>query len=199
MGGSIKIILVGLKITVITVLFSSCASVGSKTLYRVDHKINLEKIGYAPLDFDTTFVHDNLVSFQVYSNASNIYSQTLSKALKSNGYINGNEIHFKVSFSNTNKQQIINICNANNLDGLIVSKLIFINIIYYPSYSPIMKDYDTEVEMELYDKNGELQISTKHNTFIGNSYMLKPTTNKIIHDGTMGAFNRIMKEIKKTK
>lgn len=194
-----KIILECFKISVIVVLFSSCAAVGSKTLYCVDHKISLEKVGFVTLNFDTTFIHNNLVSFQVRSNASNIYSETLSNALKTNGYKNGNEIHFKLSFNNTNNQQITNICNANGLDGLIVSKIRFIPVAYSSTYTPVMKYYDTEIEMKLYAKNGELQILTKHNTFSGNSYMKRPTTKKIIHDGTIGAFNRILKEITKRK
>lgn len=92
-------------------------------------------------------------------------------------------------------EQIIEICKVFDLDGIIVTKLKFINVTYSVYFIPIAQNYDTEVEMKLYNNKGELQIATLHNTYKGNSYMFVPSVEKTIHDGTMGAFKRIIKEM----
>ena len=49
--------------------------------------------------------------------------------------------------------------------------------------------------MKLYYRSGKLLVKTNHNTLYGNSYMLPPTADRTIQDGTKGAFTRIAKEL----
>lgn len=91
------------------------------------------------------------------------------------------------------------ICNENNLDGFVVSKLKFIHVTYSMYFIPIAKNWDTEVEMKLFNSTGNLMLTVLHNTTKGNSYFMPPTADRTIHDGTEGAIKRIIKELSLTK
>lgn len=70
------------------------------------------------------------------------------------------------------------------------------SVILYIStfFIPVVSNIDTEVEMRLYDKNGNISYATKHNTLSGNSYMFNPKTKVTVHDGVAGAFRKMAKE-----
>jgi hypothetical protein len=86
------------------------------------------------------------------------------------------------------------LCIKNGLDAIIVSRLTFIHVTYRMGVIPIIKNYDTNVEMKLIDKNGALLLNVNHNTLHGNSYFMPPSANKTIYDGTAGAIKGIGKE-----
>ena len=100
-------------------------------------------------------------------------------------------------WTDLDKQKIADICISNNLDGIIFTKLIFIQIKYTMMFIPISQSLDTEVEMQYFDANGNLILHTKHNTANGNAYPDPPIAEKTIPDGVKGALKRIFKEIDK--
>jgi hypothetical protein len=67
------------------------------------------------------------------------------------------------------------------------------------NFIPIAKNWDTEVEMKLFDNTGNLMLTVLHNTTKGNSYFTPSTADRTIHDGTEGAIKRLAKELGLTK
>lgn len=57
------------------------------------------------------------------------------------------------------------------------------------------ENYDTEAELKLFSKNGDLLSHTLHNTYKGNSYMMSPSADITVRDGTIGAINRMAKDM----
>ncbi|MCT4613437.1 MAG: hypothetical protein N4A49_01020 [Marinifilaceae bacterium] len=176
------------KLIIIFFILNSCAAVGTRTIYKVDKAINLKNLGFTKLDWDTTLN-------QIQPKTEELYCLTMKEAFNKNELINGKEINASLSFDNVSRERIVEQCVKNNLDGIIITRLKFIHVTYSVYYAPIMQNFDTEVEMKLYNNMGELQISTTHNTYSGNSYMMPPPVERTIHDGTMGAFKRIIKEM----
>ena len=168
-------------------LFISCAAVGTKTIYSTNTRPSVQRIGYFTLgNIDTLSM--------IYPETSLAFDSTISKYAN----IYSLDIPMKIKYtedSQINNDIISEICRQNNLDALLITDLRFIHTTYTAFFVPIVSNYDTEVEMQLYDQDGTLLYATMHNTYKGNSYMMSPSAEKTIHDGVKGAFVRIAKEI----
>jgi hypothetical protein len=184
----------GIYFIVISLILSSCAAVGTRTLYKTNEGFQIEKIGFNKLDKDT-------ILSKIFPQTDKIFTLTVFETFNEYGISSSKDFKTDLSFDNPDLTKISEICKEYDLDGLIITKLKFIHVTYTMYFVPIAQNYDTEVEMKLFDQNGKLLIGTKHNTLNGNSYMMPPTADKTIHDGTKGALKRIVKEmgLKKTR
>ena len=176
----------------ISILFVSCATLGTKTLYKSETNIMIKKIGFTRLDGDT------IVS-KIFPQTDSIFKRTFVETFKSYNLNDITSLDNEFSIDNPDITAITKICKDNNFDGLIVSHLKFIHVTYTMNFIPIAKNWDTEVEMKLFDQSGKLMLTVLHNTTKGNSYFMPPTADRTIHDGTEGAIKRIAKEFGLTK
>jgi hypothetical protein len=181
-----------LSFLVVAIAFTSCTALGTKTLYKSETKHEIKKIAFSKLD------GDSIVS-KIFPQTDSIFIKTFIETFST--YKLNDIIHFNAELSITKPDinKITQICDENNLDGLVVSRLKFIYVTYRMNFIPIAKNWDTEVEMKLFDKTGNLMLTVLHNTTKGNSYFMPPTADKTIHDGTAGAIKRIAKELGLTK
>ena len=172
--------------------FVSCSTLGTKTLYKSDIKNPIKKIGFTKLDGDT------IVS-KLFPQTDSIFKKAFLETCKNYNLNEVFPLNKELSIGQPDTTSMAQICNEKNLDGLIVSRLKFIHVTYNMNFIPIAKNWDTEVEMKLFDKKGGLLLSVKHNTTKGNSYFMPPTADRTIYDGTEGAIKRIAKEMSLTK
>ncbi|MCL2290369.1 MAG: hypothetical protein FWC34_06660 [Bacteroidetes bacterium] len=176
---------------IIAVLSHSCSVfVGTKTLYTAR---NIEKIntwGYTNLE------NDNTLS-TIYPRTHAVFTSTIVETFAKHSLEAPTEVSANLSFENPDIVQIISICEENNLDGLLLSKLTFVNVTYYINFVPVFDNIDTEVEMKLFTKEGKVVAITRHNTHKGSDYMMPPTTERTIHDATARALKKIIKIVNK--
>ena len=131
---------------------------------------------------------------QIFPQTDSIFTKTFTETFRA---FNFDIVTFnkELSISTPDLNTITQICKENNLDGLIVSHLKFIHVTYSMSFIPIAKNWDTEVRMKLFDRSGNLVLTVMHNTTKGNSYVMPPSADRTIHDGTEGAIKRLAKEL----
>ena len=177
-------------LSLIAILLTSCAAIGRKTIYKSPSKPKILKIGVADL-FDK-------------EQLSYIFSETNETFKKSVEQVTNEKKHYSIvlfnremDFDNPSKELIVDKCNLYNIDAVLFSRLKFIHVTYKMMFIPIAQNYDTEVEMKLIDRKGDLILSTIHNTYKGNSYMTSPTAETTVMDGTKGALKRIYAELEK--
>lgn len=177
-----------------SIIFTSCGAVGTKTIYRTETSIEKPlRIGFSQLaDVETMG--------KIVKGCSEIYDRTMIDLLN-NQNISSNKITISEfnSFEDISIENVKNICIENKIEGLILTKLKFINVSYSSMFIPLGVSEDTEVEMLYYQADGRLLFHTLHNTHKGNSYWNFVPAERTVTDGTTGAFNRIVKEFKKTK
>ncbi|WP_147384084.1 hypothetical protein [Maribellus luteus] len=177
-----------IKFIIISTLLCSCAAVGTKTLYKTDEKVDISSLGYNSLDGDTILA-------KIYPFTNNIFDSTIIETLKEYSLDNYKSLDENITYQTPDIEKIKEICSQYNLDALLVSKLKFIYATQAIYFVPVSHNWDTEVEMKLFDKNGRLLYNTKHNTLKGNSYMNPPPVERTVHDGTKGALVRIFKNM----
>ena len=176
----------------LAILLTGCGALGTKTLYRT--KTNLDK----PTKIGFSQVANEEVMNQIIKGSSEIYDTTMTNQLALQN-IKSNKIELKNfdGFEGVKADEIKTICTENQLDGMILTQLKFLNVEYSFFFIQAGVSEDTEVEMQYYDANGNLLLHTKHNTHNGNSYWNFPSADKTVADGTKGALGRIIKEIQK--
>jgi len=173
-----------------TLLHSCSVFVGTKTLYTARNIEKINKWGYVNLE------NDNTLS-AIYPRPHAVFTSTIIETFAKHSLEAPKEISVSLSFENPDPVQIISICEENNLDALLLSKLKFLNVTHYINFIPVFENIDTEVEMKLINKEGKVVAITRHNTLKGSDYMLPPTTERTIHDATERALKKIIKIIKK--
>jgi hypothetical protein len=178
----------GIYALAIAFLLSSCAAVGTSTLHNADEGIQIKKIGFNQLNNDS-------ILFQVDSQTDEIFTQTVFETLDEYGLNNSQNFKTNLSFDYPDRIAIAQLCAEYDLDGFILARLKFIHVTYSMYALPIAQNFDTEVEMKLFSKEGKLIIRTMHNTLEGNSYMTPPPAFKTIQDGTRGALKRIARDL----
>ncbi len=183
-----------MPILLLITILVGCAAIGTKTLYKSDSKHEIRRIGFTKLD------GDSIVS-RIFPQTDSIFRNTYQETLKSYKLSDSNIITLPKEFSitNPNTSLIANICRELNIDGLVISKLKFINVTHTAYFVPYAANYDTEVDMKIFNRNGVLVLSVRHNTQKGNSYLNLPTPDMTIRDGTKGALKRIAKEFEWSK
>lgn len=168
-------------------VFYGCAVLGSKTTYKSNIKFEFKKIGCAKLFNSKEF---NAATFDVNS--------ILFRFLKKEYLYNlGDTILFidrDINFNFPSKEDIIDICLNNNLNGLMLPKMKLIRTTEKMYGVTIAEYFNTEVQLKLYDNNGNLIISTLHNTQKGNTYFKAPKLENTIYDGATGALQKLLKE-----
>lgn len=169
-------------------LLTGCASLGTKTLYRSNTKPAISRVGYANLDGEA-------IVTKLFPQTNKIYRRTLNETFSS---YNINEVlaagrEFSISTPDTTS--VRKVCMEKGLDAILVTRIKFIRMTYTVYFVPVSNNWDTEVEMKLFDNTGALLLSVTHNTVKGNSYFAKPTADRTIHDGIEGALTRIAKEL----
>lgn len=179
-------------ISLIIVSLTSCAAIGTKTLYKSNINHDIVRIGVTDIhnkeELSDIFPETNetfLESIQLFTKENDLYKVVLLKS--------------ELDYENPDKEMIINKCNLYKVDAVLISRLRFIHVTYSVMFVPIAQNYDTEVEMKLFDKNGNLVVSTSHNTYKGNSYMMSPPAERTVTDGARGALKRIYTELDKMK
>ncbi len=177
---------------ILTTVLTSCGAMGTKTLYKTETNFKKPtKIGFSQVANED--IMDKIVrgSAKIYD--STMINQLATQNIKSNKIV----IENFDGFQGVKTDEIKNICTNNELDGMILTQLKFLNVKYSSMFIPIGVSEDTEVEMQYFDANGNLLLHTKHNTHMGNSYWNFPSADKTVKDGTKGALGRIIKEITK--
>ena len=179
-------------IVIVTIVLKSCGALGTKTLYRTPSNLaKPAKIGFSQ-------VANEDIMEKIVKGSTKIYDSTMTNQLASNNIQSSKIVveNFE-GFEKVDKDNLKNICISNQLDGIILTQLKFLNVKYSSMFIPIGVSEDTEVEMQYYDANGNLLLHTKHNTHMGNSYWDFPSADKTVKDGTKGALGRVIKEILK--
>lgn len=169
-------------------LVTGCASLGTKTLYRSDTKPVISRVGYANLEGEA-------IVTKLFPQTSRVYSRTLTETFSN---YNINEViaaGHEFSVKDPDTAVIKKVCVEKGLNALLVTKIKFIRMSYTVYFVPVSSNWDTEVEMKLFDSTGSLLLAVTHNTAKGNSYFTKPTADRTIHDGIEGALTRIAKEL----
>ena len=181
-----------IKLIIFLFILCSCSAIGTKTLYKTTDEVNIKKIGFCRLESE-----DRLS--RIFYNTNEIFDSTVILTFLEYGLEMPSQIQTDISYETPDLIEISNLCNKNDLDGFLVAKLTFIHVEYTMYSEPIIQNFDTEVELKLFDKKGKLLISTLHNTLHGNSYMMPPPPNMTIHDGAKGAIKRLTKEMRLKK
>lgn len=175
-----------LKVAVVMLLIS-CAAFGSKILYKSGLSMNFENIGILEL-----YYSEQLNS--IYKNTDSLFYTAVNEEYISNINSPLTVISERINSDSPKKDDIINICQKYQLNGILIPKLKFIGVTQTMYFIPIGKYKDTEVELKLFNNTGDLVIVSRHNTTKGNSYMSNPSTDKTIRDGAKGAIKKILKE-----
>lgn len=102
-------------------------------------------------------------------------------------------------FDEIDTTEISKICKENSLDGYLCTQIKYKFGDYYYSFAFLGQSEDTYIEIKLYDSTGKLILHTKHNTAMGNSYMMPPKAEQTIKDGVFGNLKQILKELNKIK
>ena len=175
------------SIPAIAVIIAGCASLGTKTLYSAGNKVEIKKLGFSNLD-GASFVN------RIFPKTDSIFR---SAFINTTGKFNLTPpiyLENELSIEKPDTALIMSMCKEKNLDGLIVSRLKFINTSYSVYLIPVGQSFDTEVEMKLFSSAGGLLFSVRYGTLKGNSYLNFPTGEKTVRDGAVGAINKIAKE-----
>ena len=175
----------------ISLLLSSCAALGTKTLYKSPNLREINTVGFCPLENDTLQ--------QIFERTAIVSDSAVVETLKTYGWSPPRRLDSALSFDHPDPAFIADICRRKGLDGVIVTKLQFIHVTYSMYTIPIFQNYDTEVEVKLLDSSGNVVLITRHNTLAGNSYMMPPLPERTVYDGVEGALKRMMKEFNREK
>lgn len=172
----------------IVLCFGSCVALGTKTLYKQEGNLKVKSIGIMSFE-------GSAMAREVYFNTTQVYFNTMDERALNFGL--DPVLHFSevLPLNDPDSSKIVLICKENQLDGLIASRLEFIDAEYNMFGDLVIIGFDTKVTLLLFDKNGRLLIATKHNSKTGNSYWMPPKPDIAIHDAVEGAFNRMAKEI----
>lgn len=171
-------------LTGLCILMAGCAAFGSKTLYRTDNALVAHNIGYCDLRGKDTLS-------QIFPQTCEVFYSTMDECADKYGLPMLVRIEPMIP---ENADSIAAICEKYDLDAFLFTELSFMKVTYTAFFIPVVSNLDTEVEMRLYDRKGNMSCATKHNTLSGNSYMFNPKTKVTVHDGVAGAFRKMAKE-----
>lgn len=175
-----------LILAILPLLLTGCAAIGTQTVYRTAEVPHIRTIAYCGLG-NIEFLKS------VFPDADGVFRSAIDRSVEKYGMPLPVAVRSGVPEI---KEFISKVCEDNNVDALLFTDLQFIYVTYSVYFVPVMSNYDTDVAMRLYDRQGNLLYSTRHNTLRGNSYMMPPTADKTVRDGVQGAFRRIAKEMK---
>jgi hypothetical protein len=180
---------------IIILISSGCAAFGTKTITKSSNlnTYEIKRLGYSQLASEE-------ILNKIRPNTSNIYQSAIeefyaNKTVRIEKY---NLTKFE-SIENIDTSEIIKLCKVNGLDGYLCTQIKYKFVDYYYMFIPIGQSEDAYVDVILFDKNGLQLLHTKHNTYVGNSYMMAPKAEQTVSDGTFGALKQISKEIEKSK
>jgi hypothetical protein len=83
------------------------------------------------------------------------------------------------------------------VDGIVLTSLRFIGYRYLYMFIPVGQDFETVVEMKLYNSQGKLLVSNCYLTHDGGRAGAKGSNlQKVVSGGTIGAVRGLIQEIK---
>ncbi|MBD8489430.1 hypothetical protein IFO69_11810 [Echinicola sp. CAU 1574] len=170
-------------------LLSSCAAIGSKTLYKTDVPIETDNWGIAPLE---TVYHINQFHFW---ETNEYFDNSIKESFLNYGIGKPVQLNKPLSYEDSNSSYIKKLCHEKKLKGLIIPKLIYVPVNYRVIGSNYRNYFDTVVYLKLFNKKGELVMHTVHNTYEGNTYLTYPKPEQAVYDGAKGAFKQLAKEL----
>jgi len=163
---------------------------GTKTLYKTEIALNKpQRIGYAQL------AREKVIE-EIAAGSVSSYDSVMTHLLSARD-IEGLSVRIE-DFSSFDDIQVLSIeelCAENQLDGVVITRLKFLNVQYSALFIPVGVSQDTEVEMQFYGSEGDLLLHTLHNTHWGNQYWDFPTSEQTVADGIEGALERLLKEM----
>jgi len=180
-----------LSFWVIVLLLSGCNWFGTKLIYRTDADIpKPEVIGYSQLAFE-----DELV--KVFDSTAVLFERTMAV------FLDESEIESKKivvngfqGFETINPAMVRRICKSENMDGILFTELRFLNIDIRTMEMPTNVYADSRVEMQYYNKEGELLIHVRFSTELGKSYMSPPPASRIVPDATEGVLKKFVTQFR---
>ena len=181
---------------VILISFASCSSIGNKILYRTADPIHLTKLAYVNSEYDT-------VTNGLYPPANAVFTSTVDSFIVNHSLASPQYIHTTIAFDNIDSLKMKNICQENDCDAILLTKLYFISKYFiYKKFLNIKPDNqqflaftesDVCVEMKLFDKNGKLLIFSSYNTAEGNGTVFSPKEG--ISKGIKGSLKEVFTSI----
>ncbi len=178
-----------LGLIIATFLFSGCAAIGTKTIYKSKDQasFNFSRLGYSQLASEETLN-------KIRPGTSKIFQSVLEDFLSNGGTtIEKHSLSKFEIVTEIDREEISRICFDNNLDAYLCTQITYRFVDNYYTAIPFGKSEDAYVEMKLFDSSGRLIIHTKHNTLAGNSYMMPPKAEQTIKGGTVGALKKNFK------
>jgi len=183
------------SIITLIIILSGCAALGTKTI-SVSNNLNIyefKKLGYSQ-PASEEFLN------KIRQNTSNIYQEAIEEYYSEKKIkIEKHSLSKYELIDNIDVSEIIKLCQEHGLDGFLCTQIKYKFVDNYYMIIPLGRSEDAYVEIKLFDKNGLLLLHTKHNTSAGNSYMMPPSAEQTVYDGTVGALKQITKEIEKSK
>jgi hypothetical protein len=180
-----------LLLITLSFIIVSCSTLGSRFIYQ-DESFQfdyLNKIGYT-----------DLTNLSLIDKIDTSYSELFNNSIEK--YLSSQNIKFikieNIDFNNieNNSNLIQEICQKNNLNGIVIPKLEFLMLKYNKRKNKYIHGTDNKVDMKFYDLTGKLVFHSRHNTYYGNSYWKNPKPEMTIPDGAVGALKKIIEESK---
>jgi hypothetical protein len=157
--------------------------------FDVHDKINSYRFGYLDLNLDSAAI-------KIYPETNKLYLSIVPQELKKRGIANCSYSEQKLDYFNPDKSLIINLCLNDTIDGLIISRIEF-----FPRVATQQLYYDAQVETKLFDKNGNLLITTLNNSDsyfenYSNSRYIAKIQKSLIDEGVTGAIKKLIQNMK---
>jgi hypothetical protein len=184
--------IVHFSLVVCIIVFAGCA--GTKTIKTTEKNSSLNKLGLAHL-YKQTPVTDTL-----FPNLEAFYFDISKEQWLSSGYTIFNKFIDSVQFENPNLDKIIKICQNNNLDGIVLSRIAFTlkkeYLFIAPLPIPMNEYYDNILDLKLIDKHGTLVTYIKHNSAT-DVYWSVPEDDVIIKTSIKKSISQLIKQLNK--
>src|SRR5688572_10191375 len=105
--------------SVVAILLTSCAAVGTKTLYKSQSRPEILKIGIADV-----YKKDELSD--IFLDTNEKFKESIQLFAKEKGSYQIVLLNTEMDYENPNKELIVDKCNLYNIDALVISRLKFI-------------------------------------------------------------------------
>ncbi len=175
-----------------------CAYNATTTLYKTPQKITVNRIGFVNLTSDS-------ISQENYSIINELFHSSITSSWQEFQRDSALYLNKHISFFHPDTNEIIRLCDSQQIDGLILSSInliptntsYFTGILIFPIPLGTYPSFDSEVKLKLFDKNGKLLISNSFYTRdAGKSQSKKDKIGLVIKKGVKGAVRGLIKEMK---
>jgi hypothetical protein len=174
------------------VFFTSCASIGGKTLFQSPtiSTMKWDKIGYFNLEDDQKI--EKHIPYCKFA-----YEDGVEKTMKKNGCNQIMNLNTAVPNGAKYASLIKEICKKEQLNGVLSVELVPLKIIIgNPNTIDLNNPQYQAAEVKLFDENGDLVMHSRFNTTYGKTYMSQPHPEDFIRDAVAGAIKIIAQDRK---